>query len=88
MKFRFELLGSKFLATGVRRDALLWSLDIYRRSRRKFAPRRGWRTQPRVSTLGTDQLERRALKGRQSERPNKVEVGGPMANSNTFNCAP
>jgi hypothetical protein len=45
----------------------------------KFAPRRGWRTQPRVSTLGTDQPTRRALKGRQIERPDKVEIGGPMA---------
>jgi hypothetical protein len=34
---------------------------------------------PRVATLGTDHPERRALKGRQIERPNKVEAG-PMAN--------
>jgi hypothetical protein len=31
-------------------------LDIYRRSRPEFAPRRGWRAQPRVSTLGTDHV--------------------------------
>src|SRR5580693_963292 len=32
-------------------------------------------SQPRVSTLGTNQPTRRALKGRQIERPNKVEIG-------------
>ena len=43
-------------------------------------PRRGYRTQPRVSTLGIVHQERRALKGRQIERPNKAEVGsdGPI----------
>ena len=35
-------------------------------------PRRGYRTQPRVSTLGIVDQERRALKGRQIERPKKV----------------
>src|ERR1700722_20500338 len=35
-----------------------------------FVPRRGRRTQPRVSTLGTDHPERCALKGRQIEPPN------------------
>ena len=38
-------------------------------------PRRGYRTQPRVSTLGIVHQERRAMKGRQIERPNKAEVG-------------
>jgi hypothetical protein len=46
-------------------------------------PRMGRRTQPRVSTLGTDHPERCALKERQIERPNltnKTEVGsnGPI----------
>jgi hypothetical protein len=68
-----------YLGREVRRDALPWGLDIYRRSRPELAPRRGWRAQPRVSTLGTDQPTRRALKGRQIERPNKVEIGIPMA---------
>jgi hypothetical protein len=55
-----------------------WSLDILQKATSgNFAPRRGWRAQPRVSTLGTDQPERRALKlkGRQIERPFKVEIG-------------
>ena len=42
-------------------------------------PRRGYRTQPRVSTLGIIHQERRALKGRQIERL-KMETGsnGPI----------
>jgi hypothetical protein len=54
---------------------------------RHFAPRKGWRTQPRVSTLGTDQPERRALKGRQIECPNKVEVGVQWPIVTCFNGA-
>ncbi len=42
-----------------------------------FVPRRGYRTQPKVSALGIVHQERRALKGRQIERPNKAEAG-PM----------
>jgi hypothetical protein len=68
----------------VRREALSWSLDIFRNSRLEFAPRRGWRAQPRVSTLGTDQPTRRALKGRQIERPNKVEIRVQWRNCNMF----
>ena len=45
-----------------------------------FVPRRGYRTQPRVSTLGIVHQERRAPKGRQIERPNKMEAVG------WFNC--
>jgi hypothetical protein len=43
-------------------------------------PRRGYRTQPRVSTLGIVHQERHALKGRQIERPNKAVAGsdGPI----------
>jgi hypothetical protein len=41
----------------------------------------------RVSTLGTDHTERRALKGRQIERPNKVEVGVQWPIVTCFNCA-
>jgi hypothetical protein len=37
-------------------------------------PRRGYRTQPRVSTLGTDPPKRRALKGRQIERTNHTKT--------------
>jgi hypothetical protein len=37
-------------------------------------PQRGYRTQPRVSTLGTTIPERRALKGRQIESTNNAEV--------------
>jgi hypothetical protein len=42
---------------------------------RRALPRRGYMTQPRVSTLGTDHPERRALKGRQIKSTNKAEVG-------------
>jgi hypothetical protein len=40
---------------------------------RNFVPQRGYSTQPRVSTLGILHQERRALKGRQIERPSKAE---------------
>jgi hypothetical protein len=43
----------------------------------KGVPQRGWRTQPRVSTLNR-RPERFALKGRQIERPNNAKVG-PVA---------
>ena len=36
--------------------------------------RRGYRTQPRVSTLGIVHQERRALEGRQIERSNKADT--------------
>jgi hypothetical protein len=39
-----------------------------------YCPKRGYRTQPRVLTLGTGNPERRALKGRQIESTNTVEV--------------
>jgi hypothetical protein len=44
-------------------------------------PRTGYKTQPRVSTLGIVHQERRALKkGRQIERPNEAEArsDGPI----------
>jgi hypothetical protein len=44
-------------------------------------PQRDYRTQPRVSTLGTVHPERRALKGRQIERSSNVEV---RSNCDTF----
>jgi hypothetical protein len=51
------------------------------------APRRGWRTQPRVSTpvstLGTHHPKYRALNGRQIERPNNAEVEFKESNCNT-----
>jgi hypothetical protein len=40
--------------------------------------------QARVSTLGTDQPTRRALEGRQIERPSQVEIGVPMAQLSMF----
>jgi hypothetical protein len=48
--------------------------------RPEIVPRRGYRSQPRVSTLGIVHQERRTLKGRQVERPNKAqaESDGPM----------
>jgi hypothetical protein len=73
------------------RSAWVWGLEISGKvALRKLChflfeifigpcPEGGYRTQPRVSTLGTDQPTRRALKGRQIERPNKVEIGVPMA---------
>jgi hypothetical protein len=42
---------------------------------RRAVPQRGWRTQPRVSTLGTATPKRRAPKGRQIERTNNAKVG-------------
>ena len=38
----------------------------------------GYRTQPRVSTLGIVHQTRRALNGRQIARPNKVEAGSTV----------
>jgi hypothetical protein len=72
--YRAILLGSRGKA-----GRLCLEFGHLQKSRPEFAPRRGWRAQPRVSTLGTDQPTRRALKGRQIERPNKVEIGVPMA---------
>jgi hypothetical protein len=40
-------------------------------------PRRGYRTQPRVSTLGTFKIDGSALKGREMRLPNKSRTDGP-----------
>ena len=50
---------------------------------RTAVPQRGWRTQPRVYTLGTAP-ERFALKGRQVERTNNAK-GAPIVAS--LDCA-
>ena len=51
-------------------------------------PRRpGYGTQPRVSTLGIVHQERRALNGRQIERPNKAEAGADRPVVARPNCA-
>jgi hypothetical protein len=47
----------------------------------KPMPQRGWRTQPRVSTLGTNHPVRRALKGRQIERTSNVKASSNCGTS-------
>jgi hypothetical protein len=55
------------------------SLDILSSSAREIFAPKGLENSAQgfnqVSTLGTDHLERRALKGRQIERTNEAEVG-------------
>jgi hypothetical protein len=38
------------------RSAWVWSFGHLQKVSPEFAPRRGWRAQPRVSTLGTDHV--------------------------------
>jgi hypothetical protein len=55
--------------------------SVERRCGPKGMPRRGHRTQPRVSTLGPTTPERRALKGRQIESTKNAKIGSSCRTS-------